>query len=657
MKNPPIAPVGGFGNVTAIGAAGAPTVWTLAGILSHFVAARSLQRAGAQQLGRIQRPLAWLQEFRHGAFRAISLFPVSDSEQVLVGVQWTGEFSILSGHNLRGTDPLPDWNLLEASLMERARPLGSADQRLLRQHLDRQWARALQAAHGAPRIKALLARWQAHGIHLAMTQILAAHGAYADPHAVHLLRSVGSRSIAVYNWLCATKILRSTRCAALRLEPTFVAHAVCHRGACTDRLLEAIDLREPLRAVIRQGFGLGHGEIRYLNRVVGAREVSAERFAILIRHIAPLPPQARPTTFNGVLALAAAYDQRMLDSLSFLFPAGLCRALGPVTTRVHRQAVHRTWARFALQHQRLHPNGSTPPTPDDALDWLSTNEEDLEDEIDLVPLLQGWGEADEPDTGNEVDWRSSGPTSDELFEEWLLALPFEATRSIHLQLCRLSVARRAAYVRHWRCTLPESLQLCTAMLAVAPALVAGIAHTHGVGMGHGQTVQFITPSELDAWNDAAWRVSALTCADDFARAASELGNCVDDPAYFYRALALDALYIRLTATATGEETLIEFAMGEAATGKDSAGSAGAVGMGFTIAQHLGINNAEPSRASQAKAVQILGWLNRQFGATQRGTALAAAHREIQAALARHLTVHRSGLIRAAAARIHKQGLR
>ncbi|OOG53199.1 hypothetical protein [Polaromonas sp. C04] len=198
--------------------------------------------------------------------------------------------------------------------MEQAGPLGSADQRLLRQHLDRQWARALQATHGAPRLKALLTRWQARGIHLAMAQILAAHAVYADPHAVHLLRSAGSRSIAVYNWLCATKIYRVTRCAALRLEPAWMAHAVCHRGACTDRLLEAIDLREPLRAMIRQGFGLSHGEIRYLNRVVGAREISAERFEILIRHVVPLPPQARPTTFNGVVALAEMYNQLMRDS-------------------------------------------------------------------------------------------------------------------------------------------------------------------------------------------------------------------------------------------------------------------------------------------------------------------------------------------------------
>ncbi|MDR3454607.1 MAG: hypothetical protein P4L96_17710 [Rhodoferax sp.] len=637
----------------AIGAAGAPTIWTLAGILSHFVPARSLHRAGAQRSGCLQRPLAWLQVFRHGAFKAISVFPVRDDAQVVVGIQWAGQFLILSGAGPVGTNELPDWNLLEASLMEQARPLGNADQRLLRQHLARQWARALQAAHGAPRLKSLLTRWQARGIHLAMAQILAAHGAYADSNAVHLLRSVGSRSIAVYNWLCATKILRSTRCAALRLEPAFVAHAVCHRGACTDRLLEAVDRREPLRIVIRQGFGLSHGEIRYLNRVVGAREVSAERFKILIRHVAPLPPQARPRTFNGVLALAAAYDQRMLDSLSFLFSAELCRALGPVTTRVHRQAVHRTWVRFALQHQRLHPNGSTPPQPEDALDWLSTDEEDLEDEIDLVPLLQGWDEAGEPDAGDEVDWRSCGPTSDELFEEWLLALPFDAMCSIHLQLCRLSVARRAVYLRYWRRTLPASLQLCTAMQAVAPALVAGMAHTHGLSVGHGQTVQSVTPSELDAWNGAGWRVSALTCADDFVRAASALGNCVDDPAYFHRALTLVALYLRLSATATGEETLIEFEMAEAAT----ANPAGTSGIVFTIAQHLGVNNAAASKASVAKAGQILSWLNQQFGATRRSTVLAAARRGIQAALARHLTAHRTELIRVAAARIHRQGLR
>lgn len=80
-------------------------------------------------------------------------------------------------------------------------------------------------------------------------------------------------------------------------------------------------------------------------------------------------------------------------------------------------------------------------------------------------------------------------------------------------------------------------------------------------------------------------------------------------------------------------------------------------MGFTVAQHLGINNKAVSKASMAKAGQILAWLNQQFGATQRGTVLAAARRKIQAALARHLAVHRSGLIRAAAARIHRQGLR
>lgn len=658
MKNPPIVPTGGFGNVPALGAADAPTVWTVAGILSHFVPARSLHRVGAQQLGCLQRPLARLQVFfRHGAFKAISAFPVRDDAQVVVGIQWTGEFLILSNHDRRDTDSLPAWNLLEASLMERARPLCNADQRLLRQHMVRQWARALQAAHGAPRLKALLARWQARGIHLATANIVAAHAAYADPHAVHLLRSVGSRSIAVYNWLCATKIHRATRCAALRLEPAWVAQAVSHRGACNDRLLEAVDRRDPLRAVIRQGFGLSHGEIRYLNRVVGAREVSAERFETVIRYIAPLPPQARPTTFNGTLALAATYNQRMLDSLSFLFTAGLCRALGPVTTRLHRQAVQRTWARFALQYQRPGRNETSATTSEDALDWLSTDEEDLEDEIDLVPLQQGWDDAGEPDAGDEVDWISSGPTSDELFEEWLLALPFEAMRSTHLQLCRLSVARRAAYVLHWRCALPASLQVCAAMLAVAPALVAGMAQAHGLSVGQGQTVQFVTPAELQAWDDAAWRVSALTCADDFVRAASALGNCVDDPSYFHRALALDALYIRLSATATGEETLIEFEMAEAVTGEAQRGLAGAVGMGFTVAQHLGINNKATSKASIAKAGQILGWLNQQFGAAQRGTALAAVRREIQAALARHLTTHRAELIRAAAACIHKQGLR
>ena len=71
-------------------------------------------------------------------------------------------------------------------------------------------------------------------------------------------------------------------------------------------------------------------------------------------------------------------------------------------------------------------------------------------------------------------------------------------------------------------------------------------------------------------------------------------------------------------------------------------------MGFTVAQHLGINNKAASKASSAKAGQILAWLNQQLGATQRGTVLPTVRRQIQAAQVRHLTVHRTGLIRATA---------
>ncbi len=74
-------------------------------------------------------------------------------------------------------------------------------------------------------------------------------------------------------------------------------------------------------------------------------------------------------------------------------------------------------------------------------------------------LNRSWDESDGPDAGDELDWIFFGPTSDELFEEWLLALPFDAMARIHLQLCRLSVAKRAVYLLHWRFALPASLQL------------------------------------------------------------------------------------------------------------------------------------------------------------------------------------------------------
>lgn len=640
-------------SVTA-GAAQAPLVFTIAGAVHHFSPTSSLKHFGAQQWRSIQQPLVHLASAGHGAFKAMASFPVSDVTEVHVGLTVNGEFLLLTRTGPVDAYQAPDWARLAQEMTQEAKPLCSADLQQLHQHLDRQWARAIEVAGSARRLKALLTCWHEPGVHFIRARLLAALGAQADVGTVSLVRSAGSRSAAVYNWLCVAEPLRTMRHAALKLEPALLTHAISHRSACTDQLLRAADQQAPLRTVIRQVFGLNHGEVRYLNRVIGAREVSVEVFDTLMRHIASLPPEVRPGSFRGATALAMTHHRRMRDGLAFLFTERLCQALGPVTALQHRQAAQRTWRRYVIEHHRAAGDGSTRGMFDPKADGVWTDDPDLEDGGDDAQGDQGWPALDEQD---DFEFQVAGLTADDLFEEWLLGVSHEVRSAIHLKLCRLSVRKRIGYIEHWRYALLVSLQRNTALHKVLPTLVASTAQTFGFTAVPGQAPEFITAIELDAWNDAAWLFVPLASRSSFERTAEELCNCADDPSLITDALVVRAFYVRLKCLGTGEDTLIEFEIEECAQGATASSAVASGGLSFTITQHSGIGNRLASDASLAKAVQFLAWLNLQFGATARGRHLAALRRQIQSDVSDHLVQHRKEIIHAAAVRVHNQGLR
>ena len=125
----------------------------------------------------------------------------------------------------------------------------------------------MELASGTRRLSTLLTCWREQGVHFVEVGIVTALYNLAQPAAVRLLRSEGSRSGGVYNWLCVLPPLQATRHAALLVEPAFVANALCRRGAVTERLLKAVDARAPLRSIImgrhsvltraRFGFSIG----------------------------------------------------------------------------------------------------------------------------------------------------------------------------------------------------------------------------------------------------------------------------------------------------------------------------------------------------------------------------------------------------------------
>ena len=636
------------------GVAHAPFVFTIAGAVNHFSPTSSLKHFGAKQWRSIHQPLVHLSSVGHGVFKTIASFPVSDVTEVNVGLKVSGEFLLLTRTGTVDAYQAPDWARLTHEMTQDAKPLCSADLQQLRQHLDRQWARAIEVAGSARRLKALLTCWQEQGVHYIRARLLAALGAHADTSTVNLVRSAGSRSAAVYNWLCVAEPLRTIRHTALKLEPALLTHAICHRSACTDQLLRAADQQAPLRAVIRQAFGLNHAEVRFLNRVIGAREVSVEVFETLMRHIASLPPEVRPSSFRGATALAMTHRRRMLDGLAFLFPERLCKALGPVTTLQHRQAAQKTWRRYVIEHHRAAVDGSTRGIFDPKADWVWDEDPDLEDGGEDAQGDQGWPALDEQD---DFEFQVAGLTADDFFEEWLLGLPYQVRSAIHLKLCRLSVRKRIGYIEHWRYALLVSLKRNTVLHKVLPTLVASTARTFGFTAVPGQVSEFITAIELDAWNDATWLFVPLVSRASFELTAEELCNCADDPSLITAALVVRAFYARLKCLRTGEDTLIEFEIEECDQHATASSAAAPDGLTFSITQHSGINNRLASNASLAKAVQFLAWLNQQFGATARGRHLATLRRQIRSDVSTHLIQHRKEIIHTAAVRVHNQGLR
>ena len=630
-------------------------VWCIADALRHFAPSTPLHHFGKTQLRSIRRPLAYLCHFDEGMFQAIASFHIDDTKQIDVGVKASGEFVILTHRGEVDAYDEPDWAYLSASLEAEARPLLSLDQLLLSSHLRRQWAVTKEAACGARILSALLARWRKRGAHFIEACIVAALFKLAHPNALRLLRSAGSRSVGVYNWLCVPSPLQAIRHAALLVEPAFVAHALCNPSALTEHLLRAVDAQEPLRSIIVGAFDVAKAQVRFVNVVVGSRELSAGDFEALMRQVAPLAPQVRPVAYNGAVELARIYQHRLAYPLTFLFPERIKQALGPAAVQLHLEAAARTWHRFVSDRHRLgspSPRRYENPFDVDAqgvwdadLDFGDEDGQDLTDED--WPAMVGGADRLLPDT----------ESSDDCFVEWMLGLPYGDMVQLHLKLCRLSLRKRQAYIEHWRYGLLILLQRLTALPRVVAKLVAGLSKDYGFTAVAGQAVEFITADELAAWNDDQWRVTSLICKESFALAANELENCIDHPTFLSSALILSALYVRLTNLDNGEENLLEVELTPVKSVGLSDGAAQFEGMRFTITEHLSIQNRPASVLSKQRGQAFVDWLNHRFNQTSRGSRIADLQEGIRLATAQHLIAHRWENLSAAAWRVHRQGLR
>ena len=317
-------------------------VWCIADALRHFAPSTPLHQFGRKQVRSIRRPLAYLKRFDEGTFQAIASFHIDDTKQIEIRVKASGELVILTHQGEIDAYHEPDWACLSHLLEAEGRPLQSQDQLLLRSHLRRQWAVTKEAACGARQLSALLGCWRKRGPHYIKACIVGALFKLAQPDAFRLLRAAGSRSMRVYNWLCVPPPMQAIRYAALLVEPAFVAHALCNPGVMTQRLLCAVDAREPLRSLIVETFDVDKSQVRFLNVVVGSREVNTGEFEVLVRQVATLAPQLRPTAYNGAIELARIYQHRLAYPLTFLFPEPVKQALGPVTAMQHFDAAART---------------------------------------------------------------------------------------------------------------------------------------------------------------------------------------------------------------------------------------------------------------------------------------------------------------------------
>ena len=630
-------------------------VWCIADALRHFALSTPLHQCERKQVRSIRRPLAYLKRFDEGTFQAIASFHVDDTKQIEIGVKASGEFVILTHQGEIDAYQEPDWACLGHLLDAEGRPLQSQDQHLLRSHLRRQWAVAKEAASSARQLSALLGYWRKRGPHYIEACIVAALFKLAQPDAFRLLRAAGSRSVGVYSWLCVPPPLQAIRYAALLVEPAFVAHALCNSGVTTQRLLCAVDDQEPLRSIIVDAFDVDKSQVRFLNAVVGSREVCTEEFEVLIRQVATLAPQVRPATYNGAIELARIYQHRLAYPLTFLFPEPIKQALGPATNMQHFDAAARTWYRFVGDRQRLGRSdlrSDENPFDVDAQGVWQVDPDFDDDEAQQLtdeewPEMVGGADRQLRDT----------ESADHCFVEWLLGLPHDEMVQVHLKLCRLSLRKRQAYIEHWRYALLVLLQRLTALPRVVVKLVAGLSKEYGFTAVAGQAVEFITADELAAWNDDQWRLTILTCQEAFTEAADELDNCVGDSAFLSSALRLSALYVRLTNVRNGEDTLLEAELIPIESLITSDGSAHLGGVRFNLTAHLRTSNRPVSLLSKQKGQEFVDWLNQRFNCSRRGKRIADLQKQIKLATDQYLLMNRWKKLNNAAWLVHRQGLR
>jgi hypothetical protein len=630
-------------------------VWCIADALRHFAPSTPLHHFGKTQLRLIRRPLAYLKRFDEGTLQAIASFHIDDTKQIEIGIKASGEFVILTHEGEIDAYHEPDWASLGQLLVAEGRPLQSQDQLLLGSHLRRQWAVAKEAASSARQLSSLLGCWRKRGPHHIEACIVAALFKLAQPDAFRLLRAAGSRSVGVYNWLCVPPPLQAIRYTGLLIEPTFVAHALCNPGLTTQRLLCAVDDQEPLRSIILDAFDVDKSQVRFLNAVVGSREVSTGQFEILVRQVATLAPQLRPTAYNGAIELARIYQHRLAYPLTFLFAEPIKQALGPATVIQHLDTAARTWYRFVAERQRLGRLGLRSDENPFDVDAQSVWQDypDFDDLDTLHPTDEEW-----PDMVGGADRQLRDTESaDQCFIEWLLGLPCDEMVQLHLKLCRLSLRKRQAYIEHWRYALLVLLQRITALPRVVVKLVAGLSKEYGFTAVAGQTVEFITADELAAWNDDQWRLTILTCQEAFTEAANELDNCVGNATFLSSALTLSVLYVRLTNIRSGEDTLLEAELIPVESLITSDGSAHIGGVRFNLTAHLRTRNRPVSLLSKQKGQEFVNWLNHQFNCTRRGRRIAELQEEIKLATAHYLHANRWKKLNAAAWLVHRQGLR